>query len=296
MRLLHSAIHVHFLILILLSLTCPKYAIGQKIGFYIEGEKSRLTFPFELYNTLIVVPISINNQHGLKFILDTGVRNSILISREYSDSLVMNYQRRIQLLGIGDKPPVNALVTNPVSIDLPGIACNGLSILVLEEDFMDFDHYLGTKIDGLIGYDLFRRFVVKINYSKKKITLIEPSEFKLKGRYESLDLEIVESKPLINARVQIDSLNSINARLLVDTGASHALILNQKSGDEIILPERRIEANLGRGLEGEINGYLARIGQLAIGSRTIEDIICSFPDINNFEDKEKYSTKRVNRW
>ena len=278
MRLLRVASNFHCAFIFILIFPHSLIVNGQKFGFYIEEDKNKVTFPFELYNNLIVIPVSINEQDELKFILDTGVRNCIVINKEFSGILGLKHQRSIQLLGVGGKSSVHASVTDPVSIGLPGLASNGISVLVLENDFLDFDRYLGTKIDGLIGYDLFRRFVVKINYNKKRITFFEPKHFKLKGKYESLHLDIVESKPLINASLQIDSSVMVAVKLLVDTGASHALILNQKSDEKIVIPEKRIKAKLGRGLSGEIDGYLGRIDRLVLGSKNIEKVISSFPD------------------
>lgn len=257
---------------------------AQIIGFYFEGDKNRVTIPFEVHNNLIIIPVVICKDHHLKFILDTGVINSILISKELADSIGITYQRSIQLRGVGDKSYVNAFVASNVSLELPAIKSNGLSSLVLEEDFLHIERHLGIRVHGIIGYDIFSRFVVKIDYGRQRITIYEPHEFKLKKKYHQIDVEIIDGKPISLIRMQLNPDEEIDAKLLIDTGASHALVLNQKSDKRIILPLRHIQASLGRGLEGEIRGYLGRIVGLDFGEKRMHDVIASFPEITNFDD------------
>jgi len=255
---------------------------AQNIGFYFENDQSKISFPIEIYNNLIVVPLTINDEYQLKFILDTGVRNTILIDKKFADSLGMAYQRKMQLVGAGDSKPVDAFVTGPVSLSLPGIKSTGISTLVLEEDFLQLEHHLGIKIHGLIGYDIFSRFVVKIDYFHEKITFFDPGTHKVKNRYHVIDLEITESKPIAKLNLQLNKQQAIQGKLLIDTGASHALVLHQNSSEEISLPEKYIETILGRGLSGEIRGYLGRIEGMDFGKEKLSGVITSYPNESDF--------------
>ena len=267
----------------------PARSHAQEFGFYFEEDKKKTSLPFEIHSNLIIVPVTVNETYRLKFLLDTGVKNTILIDKALADSIGVSYKRSIRLYGAGDKSHVHALVTDDVSLELPAIKSNGLSSLVLEEDFLHLDRHLGTRVHGIIGYDIFSRFVVKIDYARQKITLYEPQEFKLRGRYNSIDLNIQDSKPISGLDVRLNPDTEIRAKLLIDTGASHALVLDQKSNNRIVLPSKHIRASLGRGLAGEINGYLGRISSLDFGGTQIPDVIASFPERVNFEEDGFYA-------
>ena len=255
---------------------CP--GICQNLGFYFEKNANKVKVHFELHNNLIVIPITLNDTYTLNFILDTGVRPTILINREIADALGADYQRSIELLGVGNTTPVEALVAENISMSLPGIKSSGISVLVLKEDLLQLEHHLGIRIHGIIGYDLFSRFVVKIDYIHKIITLYEPADFKEKRKFRHIDLDIVESKPVVLIDLQISATDTISTKLLIDTGASHALVLNQGHNEHIHIPDSYIITSLGRGLAGEVYGKLGRIDGLDFGERRLNGVIASFPD------------------
>jgi predicted aspartyl protease len=268
----------------------PASTCGQQMGFYFEKSRKRASIPFELHNNLIVISAWLNGAHPLNFILDTGVRPTILLDNSFADSIGMTYQREVELFGVGNNPSVKALVSAGVSLSLRQVGSSNLSVLVLEENLMELERHLGAKIDGILGYDFFRRFVVKINYQKMRIDLFEPHDFQPPSNFDMIDLELVESKPFVNLMIHQDSTSRIMANLLVDTGASHALILNPASHAQIVLPEDFIVSNLGRSISGELSGKLGRVDQMTIGSYDLPDVIASYiegSDVNGVQETVK---------
>jgi len=73
---------------IIVLIASSKNSLAQVLGFSLPAGKTKVQFPIEVYNNLVVVPIILNNQLPLKFILDTGVRTSILTEKAYSDILI----------------------------------------------------------------------------------------------------------------------------------------------------------------------------------------------------------------
>src|SRR5215218_152853 len=123
------------LVLFLLFL-CSVALQGQPLGFTLSHGKKRVQIPIEIYNNLVVVPVVLNGQLPLKFILDTGVRTSILTEKTFSDILNLTYSRKYSIAGPGGQKIVDAYVTNNVSLDLPGVHGEGHAMLVLEEDYL----------------------------------------------------------------------------------------------------------------------------------------------------------------
>src|SRR5690348_4301365 len=98
---------------------CPRILQAQQVlGFVLEQGRSKARIPIEVNNNLVVIPVVINGQLPLKFILDTGVRTAILTEKIFSDILNLTYSRKYSVGGPGGKKLVEAYVTNDVTLDL----------------------------------------------------------------------------------------------------------------------------------------------------------------------------------
>ena len=257
---------------------------SQAIGFDIMDGKNRIAIPFESYNNLIVIPVVLNHRMPLRFVLDTGVRTSILTDRTFTDILNISYNRKIPLVGADGDRQITAYVANGISLKLPGVVGQGQALLVLEEDYLQLKNYLGTDVHGILGYELFSRFIVEINYQEEKLILHEPFSYKPKKIRRVIPLEVQDTKPYIHTNLRLEDGTKVAAKLMLDTGASHSLLLDMDSHKNLSLPENVIRTNLGRGLGGDINGHLGRIGKLEFGKFEFDDVICSWPDRGTFTD------------
>ena len=253
---------------------------GQQpiLGFSFPPKVSRVEIPIEIHNNLVLVPIILNNQLPLKFIIDTGVRTAILTEKVYSDILNLSYQRKYTISGPGGEKIVDAYLAKDVTLDMPGVHGQGQSLLVLDQDFLELKNSMGTEVHGILGYELFSRFVITINYQAKKMILEMPDKFKPKKSFESLPITIEDTKPFVIAELQLNDGTFINGKFLVDTGASHGIFLETTSDQRIKVPERHIDAILGRGIGGVILGKIARTKSFRLGKYPLYNVITSYPD------------------
>lgn len=253
-------------------------ANGQKeFGFRMPEKMRQISIPFEKHNNLIIIPITINRFVTLKFILDTGVETAILTEKLYADILDFNYLREITIAGPGIIDSVQALVANEITFTLPGgIIGSNMNMLVLKEDYLKLSESIGEDVHGIIGYDIFSRFVVDVNYDDNMLTLTDPKKFKKSKRATEIPIEVIGSKPFINATIkQNDRKKTLD--VMVDTGASHAALIDYNYLDGIDLPEEKITTQLGRGIAGEIPGYVGRMDSVEINSFGFDDMLVSAP-------------------
>jgi hypothetical protein len=254
---------------------------------------TKVQIPIEIHNNLVVVPVIVNNQLPLKFILDTGVRTTILTEKMYSDILHLAYSKKFTIAGAGGENLVNAYITNNVTLDLPGVHGKGHAMLVLEDDYLELRNSLGSEVHGILGYELFSRFVVKIDYESKILTLILPQKFKPSKKFTRLAITVEDTKPYYVAEVKINDTTNLSAKLMVDTGASHGLFLDTESNDKIIVPERNVTCVIGRGLGGLITGRTARVKSMRVGKYEITNMVANFPD--PFKVKDTLRSGKVYR-
>jgi hypothetical protein len=185
---------------------------------------------------------------------------------------------------------VDAYITTNVSLQLPGVIGRGHAMLVLGEDYLELRNYLGTDVHGILGYELFSRFIVEINYEKKIMTLRAPENFHKPKKFRSLPITVEDTKPYVKLPITLLDGTTLIAKLLMDSGASHGLMLDPSSNDAIKVPKHVVSSTIGRGLGGEITGKVGRIKQIGIADYKIENPIANFPDPNSYIDTLKMTS------
>ena len=249
----------------------------QILGFSLPPDINRVEIPIEIHNNLAVVPVVLNNTLPLKFIVDTGVRTAILTEKIYSDILNLSYSRKYTISGAGGQKLVDAYLTNNVTFDMPGVHGQGHSMLVLDQDYLELKNSMGTEVHGILGYELFSRFVVTVNYETKRLILERPDSFKPRKSFQVLPITVEDTKPFIRVPLAMTDSAKLIAKLLVDSGASHGIFLEIDSDSAVQVPKKNIDAVLGRGLGGIIIGKIGRVRQLSLGSYQLPNLIANFP-------------------
>ncbi|MGH8147188.1 MAG: aspartyl protease family protein, partial [Rhodanobacteraceae bacterium] len=138
----------------------------------IIGGGNKATIPFKLVNNHIYIPVTVNG-HSLRFIVDTGAQN--ILTREAARRADIKSEGALQGGG-GGKKSVSAGLAKIEKLVL------GDKILLKDQPFgvlpmPGFSNIEGTQFDGLVGYELFKRFVVRIDYADQKLTFIRPADF-----------------------------------------------------------------------------------------------------------------------
>lgn len=254
-------------------------------GFAIADNKRSVAIPFTLNNNLIVVDVLFQGVIPLKFIIDTGVTNTVLIEKIYADVLDIVPDRKMSLVGAAGGKEVEAFIVNSISINLKGMKGSQIPLLILKEDYLKLQESMGIKVHGILGYDLFKNFIVKIDYLNRVLTFYNHDTFKKKlWSYTELPLVVENTKPYIYQTVKLNNSEQIKAKLMIDTGASHSLMLHQNSDSAIVVPEKNIRDILGAGIAGSIEGHVGRIDYMLIDSYRLDEVIARFPDVGTYND------------
>lgn len=241
----------------------------------------KLEIPFDYENNFIILKVLFNDIFPLKFIFDTGAEHTILTQREITDLLQINYERRFTLVGSDMSTELYAYLARGVKLTIHNMVAANRSILVLDEDYFRFEEYGGIQVQGIIGADLFRRFVVKINYRRKVITLYEPDYFHppSDSRVIELPLELHRNKPYLFANTSLTKDTTIVGKYLLDTGASISLLLYTNSHPAFNLPAKYIRSKIGMGLGGFLQGFLGRIDGIQVGGNELNGVITNFQEL-----------------
>jgi hypothetical protein len=259
----------------------------ERYGYFLDKNHKTARIPFELHSNLILMYIRINDTDSLRFILDTGVSSIIVTDPHILQPDKLRLTRKVNLTGAGEGKSISAHVAIDNRFAMGKLRANHQNIVILEEDFLRLSEYVGVPVHGIFGYEVFNNFVVTIDFAKKELILMHPDKYKYKSRKgDKHPLIIEDTKPFTDAVTLLADGREHPIRVLIDTGAGHALLLNNTSGrDNFRLPEKVIRAQLGRGLNGVINGNLGRIEHMRLGRFTMDNIVASFPDSIAFGSK-----------
>lgn len=271
--------HLHT-ILVSFVILCSFNLVAQT-DFFLQNGLQKQTISFKLLSNLVVIPIEVNGKE-LNFIVDTGVGNTILFNLNPNDSLNLRNIEKIKLQGLGQEDPIDAIVSTGNELSLTNIKSDDEKVYVIFNDGFDLSSKLGITIHGIIGYDLFKSFTVRINYATKKITFYRSRsyEYKLCKKCEVFPLEFNMKKPYINVAVVLKEAptTKFNVKLLIDSGGSDAMWLFENSHPDILPPLNYFKDYLGEGLSGSIYGKRTMIESLQIGKFVFTNPTVSYPD------------------
>ncbi len=267
---------------ILIMIFClPLSGVAQKFDLP-KGIKSEKVH-FQLINNLIVIPLEINDAK-LNFILDTGVSKPILFNLSDQDSIELKNVTELTINGLGAGDPIKALNSNGNVFKLKKISNLNQQLFVVLDKDINFSPTLGIPIHGIIGFDLFRDFVVDINYSNKTIKFFDPKYYKQasNNKGKTLPLSIIDRKAYIDGEVSFEDQVNVQVKLLVDTGSSDAVWLFQDLEKGINVPDENYVDFLGRGLNGNIFGKRTKVNSVKIGDFVLNNAKAAFPDMYSF--------------
>jgi predicted aspartyl protease len=138
---------------------------------FLRGQMSNsphsraVAFDFIANTSLVVLPVTINNDGPYKFLLDTGASQTIL-SALVADSLGIPHGRNQMLLTAGGNIPVSVRTIDTLQVGVARL--EKVDIVVANFPLMQT-----LSVDGVLGGDYLRQFKVSIDYDNH-IVEIEP--------------------------------------------------------------------------------------------------------------------------
>lgn len=257
------------------------------LGFSLLKKNQEVELSFQNESNLIVVPIIINNKGPFNFILDTGSESGMIFDKWIIGENNLVNARTVPIYSGEGNKVTDLLVANNLDIQLKGVLGKQQSMLVFQDNDLDIKNTLGVDATGLLGSELFNRFIVEVNYEKKSIRLYEPATFKAPRGFRKVDIDVRDLRPFIEVELKQKGRKKTKVNLLIDTGASSALFLDADNNDEIVIPEKNIKHTIGSSLSGNIYGKVGRINKVKVGRFKFFKVVTSFPENWNIQKEVK---------
>lgn len=280
-------------VLFLLFLSCSMPSLTAQAGFFIPEGQRQIDIPFEYTNNFIILNITFNGLIPLKFIFDTGAEHTILSKREISDLFKITYEREFRVTGSDLKTELVAYLARRIRFDIPDKAVAPREdILVLQEDYFRFEEYAGVNVHGILSANAFSRYIIKINYDRKVITLYDRESFKLREEgYIALPVEVFRNKIYLKTSLRIVPDSVAPVKLLIDTGAGLPLLLFTDTHPLLHPSANAISTNIGMGLGGYLEGFTGRIRQIEMGAFSQQNVITYFQTLDSVYNAEHLNNR-----
>jgi hypothetical protein len=254
--------------------------------------------PFELVSNHIYFKVKVNDYPHLSFLLDTGARSSYLDFSRAGEFKIKKVDRK-KAKGIRGCDDASFFKLDSIRIgsinpsqDGSGFAQN--ENLTLFNQTMtgislgQVDKFDGEKLDGILGYDFFKRFVVEIDYLNHTLTIYEPEKFNYTGDGEVLKINLEWNIPKIKTVVD----GEYEGIFKIDTGSRNSLDLYApfvKKHKFLEKYPKYLETPVGFGITGATEGMVGRIKSFQLGSFFVKSPVIGF----YLEDKDSFSSRKI---
>jgi Aspartyl protease len=233
---------------------------------------------FELYHNRVLVPVQINESSApTVFIIDTGATLSVLTDAQ-AKALGIEFRNKGDIKNAGNgEESIHLSLAKNIRFRLGGadILAKYVGVVPLQS----WERFEGRTIAGILGADLFKKYVVEADYDNQTLTLFEPGSFDIPQLGQTIQLKLLGgSIPVVEATLEISQQSSLKAHLVVDMGTYSALRLNRPFVEQhkLLAGAPKLVPSLGFGIEGDFRESLGRLQGLRLGTLSMENVLTSF--------------------
>jgi predicted aspartyl protease len=217
------------------------------------------------HNNIFIDNVTLAGQGSYRAMIDTGsTHNLVDLDLAKAQGLKPTGTIGVAATGGGMEMP-----TFPADI----IAVNGVPLMDADMPLIGGplrreSAPIEQDMDLLLGYPLFRRWVVEMDFDKNVMRLHEPAQYTPPARAEAIPINLAINVPLIKSKVE-----DVSANLMIDTGANSMVDL---------YPEFLVRSGLHKkhttyrmpvyGLGGTVDSILMRIDALELGAFTFNSM------------------------
>jgi hypothetical protein len=248
-----------FLALGILSASLP---LTAQEAFIPPPSRLITSFPFSVFTGgVILLRAQLQGfPDSLNFILDTGSGGISLDSTTCVKLKLTPVASDKTIVGIAGIRQVKFVYNQ--TLHLNGLTVDSLNFHV--NDYEILSSVYGDKVDGIIGYSFFSRYIVKVDYDSSKVYIYSRGTFKYpKGGY--MLRPIFAGLPIQSARVS--ESRDVSSRFYFDTGAGLCVLLSSDfvSDSTLLEPGQKIFLTQAEGLGGKANMRLTTVKEVKLG-------------------------------
>ncbi|HEY0677020.1 MAG TPA: aspartyl protease family protein [Chitinophagaceae bacterium] len=220
------------------------------------------TFKFRQYSGgVIMVNAKVDTlSETFNFILDTGSSGISLDSTTCELFNIETVPSDTTVVGMGSARKVHYVFDK--KLHFPGLTISNLNFHI--NNYQLLSSVYGERIDGIIGYSFFSRYIVKIDFDSLEIAIYSPGEIEYDRRGTLL-------RPVINRlpaqELVVKDQRKVRSNYYFDTGAGLCLLMNEQfvKDSSVLVRKRKPIHTQTEGLGGKLAMRITVVKTLQIG-------------------------------
>ncbi len=235
---------------------------SQELLKPIPAAKYITSFSFKQYSGgVMIVQAQLNNiKDTFNFILDTGSGGISLDSSTCADYQIASRQSDTTITGMGAARRVRFAYNQ--QLHLKGLTISRLNFHINNYDVLSSVY--GEKINGVIGYSFFSRYIVKLNFDSLKIEVYTPGEIQY-PKDGTILRPAFTTLPIQN--VHIKDKRKIDFNFYFDTGAGLCFLMSEAFANDssVLLKRKKTIVTQAEGMGGKLKMKLTVVKMVQIG-------------------------------
>lgn len=219
-------------------------------------------FPFRQYSGgVMVIGARFGNiPDTLNFILDTGSGGISLDSATCEEFRIPLTPTDTTITGIGGIRKVPFVFNQ--ELHMPGLTIKHLNFHV--NDYEVLSSVYGEKVDGIIGYSFFSRYIVKLDFDSSMIEVYNPGKYNYPKEGTTLH-PLFTALPVQWLNLKDKRKSSFN--FYFDTGAGLCFLLSEQYAKDssILLSRKKPVVTQAEGMGGRLQMRLTTVKEVKIG-------------------------------
>jgi hypothetical protein len=243
-----------------------------------------VVLPMTLEKNLPLVRIGVNGVGMLTFILDSAADGCVL-DGECAAALGLKPAETGWSSGSGGMQQVGIL--RSLRLDVGGVL-----IPVAIASTVNMKELLFQQAQGVLGFPLFGRYVVEIDYPGSRVRIFRPESYRPPHGAQVVPMRMTTG-PVVQGSVRVRGRAPIEADMQLDTGSAHVVTFCTPFADRHRLLDAADEVAAGRtrGIGGDSPDMTGRIEEVRIGRFAVEKPLVRFSrqTTGSFGSEQHYS-------
>ena len=192
---------------------------AASLGAFAVAADAPIAIPFTFATKQPIVPVQVNGGPAVPFVVDTGA-SIHLIDHEIARQASAGGGRVVPLTG-GGQATVQTQVVEGVALATGGQAWTQQRAALAPLGYPERKHFA-----GLLGAPILMRYTVQFDFPARLMRLFDPAAYTPPAGATTIPFELQEDLPIVHVSIDAGT-GPIDARLMVDTGASTFIDLNR---------------------------------------------------------------------
>lgn len=242
-------------------------------GATLDGNVASITMPFRLLNNHVYVQGTVNGKGPYTFILDTGGHN--LISQKIAKDIGLTSVGTSVGTGAGKGTVISGFAkVNEIAIG--GVRLHDQTAIVQNVYDKSIE---GIPVDAMVGFELVRRMVMRIDYGAHILTFTDPAKFTPVDAGKPVPFKFYEHLPQVEGEAA-----GISGIFDIDTGSRSEVDITSPSVEKYKLRDKYahgVTAVTGWGVGGPVDSYVVRLPSLTLGGFKQDSVVADLDGPNS---------------